>query len=150
MTLKLLEAATHAYAAGIAVVPVVRWDLYDTRYSEHYMGDPRSRRAAYDKSDALHDTAKITDPLLLMYGMTDDNVLFQNSTEFMAKMQEGRLLFEAMVYPGKTHAISGPNVSVFLYQTLQRFLARNGVAPVLHKAEPGRLPTVIILVPSSN
>lgn len=115
------------------------------------MDDPRSRRAAYDKSDALHDSAKITDPLLLlMYGMTDDNVLFQYSTEFMAKMQEEKLLFEAMVYPGKTHAISGPNVSVFLYQTLQRFLARNGVAPFLHKAEPGRLPTVIIQAPSSN
>ncbi len=129
MTLKLLEAAPHAYAAGIAVAPVVRWDLYDTHYSEHYMGDPHSGRAAYDKSDALHETARIADPLLLMHGMADDNVLFQNSTEFMAKMQEEKVPFEAMVYPGKTHAISGPNVSVFLYQTLQRFLARNGVAP---------------------
>jgi dipeptidyl-peptidase-4 len=129
MTLKLLEAAPHAYAAGIAVAPVVRWDLYDTHYSEHYMGDPRSGRAAYDKADTLHDTARIADPLLLMHGMADDNVLFQNSTEFMAKMQEEKVPFETMVYPGKTHAISGPNVSVFLYQTIQRFLARNGVAP---------------------
>lgn len=129
MTLKLLEAAPHEYAAGIAVAPVVRWDLYDTHYSEHYMGDPRSGRAAYDKADALHDTTKIADPLLLMHGMADDNVLFQNSTEFMAKMQEEKVPFETMLYPGKTHAIAGPNVSVFLYQTLQRFLARNGVVP---------------------
>ena len=129
MTLKLLEAVPHAYAAGIAVAPVVRWDLYDTHYSEHYMGDPRTNRAGYDKADALHDTGKIADPLLLMHGMADDNVLFQNSTEFMAKMQEEKVPFETMVYPGKTHAISGPNVSVFLYQTLERFLARNGVAP---------------------
>ena len=131
MTLKLLRAAPHAYAAGIAVAPVVRWDLYDTHYSEHYMGDPRDRRAAYDKADALHDTSKIADPLLLMHGMADDNVLFQNSTEFMAKMQEEKVPFETMVYPGKTHAISGPNVSVFLYETIQRFLARNGVTPHL-------------------
>ncbi len=129
MTLKLLEAAPHAFAAGIAVAPVVRWDLYDTHYSEHYMGDPRTGRAAYDKADALHDTTKIADPLLLMHGMADDNVLFQNSTEFMAKMQEEKIPFETMLYPGKTHAISGPNVSVFLYQTIERFLARNGVAP---------------------
>ncbi|MEO5640338.1 MAG: DPP IV N-terminal domain-containing protein [Sphingomicrobium sp.] len=129
MVLKLLEAAPNAYAAGIAVAPVVRWDLYDTHYSEHYMGDPRTGRAAYDKADALHDTNKIADPLLLMHGMADDNVLFQNSTEFMAKMQEEKIAFETMLYPGKTHFISGPNVSVFLYQTIERFLARNGVAP---------------------
>jgi dipeptidyl-peptidase-4 len=129
MTLKLLEAAPHAFAAGIAVAPVVRWDLYDTHYSEHYMGDPRTGRADYDKADVLHDTSKIADPLLLMHGMADDNVLFQNSTEFMAKMQEEKVPFETMVYPGKTHAISGPNVSVFLYRTIERFLARNGVAP---------------------
>ena len=131
MTLKLLEAAPHAFAAGISVAPVVRWDLYDTHYSEHYMGDPRTGRADYDKADVLHDTTKIADPLLLMHGMADDNVLFQNSTEFMAKMQEEKVPFETMVYPGKTHAISGPNVSVFLYRTIERFLARNGVAPAL-------------------
>ena len=131
MTLKLLEAAPHAYAAGIAVAPVVRWNLYDTHYSEHYMGDPRNGRAAYEKADALHDTKKIADPLLLMHGMADDNVLFQNSTELMAKMQEEKIPFETMLYPGKTHAISGPNVSVFLYQTIERFLARNAVAPAL-------------------
>ena len=128
-TLKLLEAAPHAFAAGIAVAPVVRWDLYDTQYSENYMGDPRTGRAAYDKADVLHDTKRIADPLLLMHGMADDNVVFQHSTEFMAKMQEEKVPFETMVYPGKTHAISGPNVSVFLYRTIERFLARNGVAP---------------------
>jgi dipeptidyl-peptidase-4 len=129
MVLKLLEAAPGAYAAGISVAPVTRWDLYDTNYTERYMGDPRELRAAYDKADALHDTKMIADPLLLMHGMADDNVLFQNSTEFMAKMQEEKVPFETMVYPGKTHAISGPNVSVFLYQTIERFLARNEVAP---------------------
>ena len=128
MVLKLLEAAPGAYAAGIAGAPVARWDLYDTHYSEHYMGDPRTGRAAYDKSDALRDSAKIADPLLLYHGMSDDNVLFQNSTELMAKMQEEKVPFELMVYPGKGHGISGANVSVHLWQTILSFLDRNGVA----------------------
>ena len=44
MVLKLLQNAPGAYAAGIAAAPVTRWDLYDTHYSEHYMGDPRTER----------------------------------------------------------------------------------------------------------
>lgn len=127
MVLKLLEAAPGAYAAGVAGSPVTRWDLYDTHYTEHYMGDPRTRRAAYDKADALHDAAKIKDPLLVYHGMSDDNVLFQNSTELMARMQEAKVPFETMVYPGKGHSISGTNISVHLWTTILDFLARRGI-----------------------
>ena len=129
MVLKLLQAAPGAYAAGVAGAPVTRWDLYDTHYTEHYLGDPRADRAAYDRADALHDSAKIVDPLLLIHGMSDDNVLFQNSTELMAKMQEEKVPFEVMVYPGKGHGISGANVSVHEWRTILNFLERRGVAP---------------------
>jgi len=129
MTLKLLEAAPGAYAAGIAGAPVTRWELYDTHYTEHYMGDPRTGAAAYAKASALTNTKKISDPMLLIHGLADDNVLFQNSTELMAKMQEEKVPFEVMVYPGKTHKVAGPNVSVHLWTTMLRFLERNGVAP---------------------
>lgn len=129
MVLKLLQAAPGAFAAGISGAPVTRWDLYDTHYTEHYMGDPRTERAAYDKANALADSARIADPLLLVHGMADDNVLFQNSTELMAKLQEEKVPFELMVYPGKGHGISGANTSVHLWRTYLSFLARNGVAP---------------------
>lgn len=128
MVLKLLQAAPGAYAAGISGAPVTRWDLYDTHYSEHYMGDPRTDADAYRKADALRDSGRIADPLLLIHGMADDNVLFQNSTELMAKMQEEKILFETMVYPGRTHSVSGPNISVHLWRTIENFLARNGIA----------------------
>ncbi|MGI8932335.1 MAG: DPP IV N-terminal domain-containing protein [Sphingomicrobium sp.] len=127
MVLKLLQAAPGAYAAGIAGAPVTRWDLYDTHYTEHYMGDPTKLRAEYDKSDALRDSAKIKDPLLLYHGMSDDNVLFQNSTELMAKMQEEKVPFEVMVYPGKGHGITGTNISVHLWTTILDFLKRRGI-----------------------
>ena len=129
MVLKLLQAAPGAYAAGVAGAPVTRWDLYDTHYTEHYMGDPRTGRAAYDRASALQDSAKMVDPLLLMHGMADDNVLFQNSTELMAKLQEEKVPFETMVYPGKGHGISGANTSVHLWRTILGFLERRGVGP---------------------
>ncbi len=127
MVLKLLQAEPGAYAAGVAGAPVTRWDLYDTHYTEHYMGDPKQLRAAYDKSDALRDSGKIADPLLLYHGMSDDNVLFQNSTELMAKLQEGKVPFETMVYPGLGHSISGTNISVHLWTTILNFLERRGL-----------------------
>ena len=129
MVLKLLEAAPHAFAGGIAGAPVTRWDLYDTHYTEKYMGDPRQLRAAYDQSDALHDSGKIADPLFIAHGLSDDNVLFQNSSELIARMQEAKVPFEMMVYPGLGHGINGTNISVHLWRSYLNFLARNGLAP---------------------
>ncbi|WP_338504136.1 DPP IV N-terminal domain-containing protein [Sphingomonas kaistensis] len=129
MVLKLLQAAPGAFAAGISGAPVTKWELYDTHYTERYMGDPRTDGAAYAKASALTDATKITDPLMVIHGLSDDNVLFQNSTELMAKLQEAKVPFETMVYPGKTHAVAGPNISVHRYGTMLRFLERHGVAP---------------------
>ena len=55
MTLKMLEADPGLYAAGIAGAPVTKWELYDTSYTERYMGEPQKDAAAYAKSDALAD-----------------------------------------------------------------------------------------------
>ena len=66
-------------------------------------------------------------PLLLLHGMSDDNVLFQHSTELMAKMQEEKVPFEAMVYPGKGHSINGANTSVHVWTTILNFLERRGI-----------------------
>ena len=127
MVLKLLQAAPGQFAAGVAGAPVTRWDLYDTHYTEHYLGHPVANRQGYDRADALNNAGKMRDPMLLLHGMSDDNVLFQNSTELMAKLQEEKVPFETMVYPGRTHAISGPNVSVHLWRTVLDFLARRGI-----------------------
>ena len=47
MTLKLLEKAPGVFAAGVAVAPVTRWELYDTAYTERYLGDPKKDAKAY-------------------------------------------------------------------------------------------------------
>jgi dipeptidyl-peptidase-4 len=129
MTLKQLEADPGEYAAGIAVAPVSRWQLYDTFYTERYMGQPQTDAAAYEKSSTLPDAGRIADPLLLIHGMSDDNVVFTNSTEIIAKLQHGEVPFEMMLYPGATHAIAGPELRTHLYDTIFAFLARHGVTP---------------------
>nr|WP_235522827.1 DPP IV N-terminal domain-containing protein [Novosphingobium sp. Leaf2] len=129
MTLKMLEANQGLYAAGIAGAPVTKWELYDTHYTERYMGDPRQVPDAYRKADTLQETGKIADPLLLLHGMADDNVVFENSTALAAKLQGEGKPFEMMFYPGQTHAVRGPKISVHVWNTIFDFLDRHGVTP---------------------
>ena len=126
MVLKLLEAAPGGFAAGIAGAPVTRWELYDTAYTERYLGNPVTEPAVYAKSGALGDASKIKDPLLLIHGMADDNVVFENSTGLMTALQRAKTPFDLMVYPGATHAT--PGLEVHTWITRLKFLGRT-VAP---------------------
>ncbi len=127
MTLKLLEAAPGFYAAGVSGAPVTDWGLYDTHYTERYMGMP-SEGDNYARADALGNSDKIVDPLLLIHGMADDNVVFENSTAFIARMQANGQPFEMQLYPGQTHSVGGPKISVQLWKTILNFFDTHGVA----------------------
>jgi dipeptidyl-peptidase-4 len=122
MTLKLLEKAPGVFAAGAAVAPVTKWELYDTAYTERYLGNPALDAKPYETSGALADAVKIRDPLLLVHGMSDDNVVFQNSTELYARLQQSKHPFEMMAYPGATHAIAGEGPQTHVWTTIIRFL----------------------------
>ncbi len=125
MALKLLSAAPGVFAAGVSGAPVTKWSLYDTHYTERYMGNPKIDGAAYAKSDVLPHSDAISDPLLLIHGMADDNVVFEHSTALMSRMQGRAQPFETMVYPGQTHSVGGPKISVHLWRTILDFLDRN-------------------------
>jgi dipeptidyl-peptidase-4 len=129
MTLKQLEADPGLYAAGISGAPVTRWELYDTHYTERYMRDPRDVPEAYEKASAIPDATKISDPLLLIHGMADDNVVFENSSELIAKLQENNVPFEMMLYPGYTHRVSGEKIGPHVWNSIFRFLEARGVTP---------------------
>lgn len=129
MTLKQLEADPGLYAAGISGAPVTRWELYDTHYTERYMGDPREVPEAYEKASAIPDAAKIRDPLLLIHGMADDNVVFENASELISVLQESNTPFEMMLYPGYTHRVSGPKIGPHVWNSIFRFLEAHGVTP---------------------
>jgi dipeptidyl-peptidase 4 len=125
MTLRLLQSAPGMFAAGVSGAPVTKWELYDTHYTERYMGMPQDQGGAYAKANPLTYSDKIADPLLLIHGMADDNVVFENSTALMAKLQAAGKPFETMVYPGQTHRVAGPGVSVHLWRTILNFLDRS-------------------------
>jgi dipeptidyl-peptidase-4 len=104
MTLLLLTAPDSPYAAGVAGAPPTDWTLYDTHYTERYMGTPKDNAAGYAASEVTARAGRLKpETLLLMHGMADDNVTFDNSTRLMAALQAKAIGFEAMVYPGLRH-----------------------------------------------
>lgn len=128
MTLRLLQGAPGTYAAGIAGAPVTRWELYDTHYTERYLGNPATDAAPYTASNAVA-VDRIADPLLLIHGMADDNVVFENSTTLIGALQQRSIPFDMMVYPGATHRVSGEGREIHMWRTIERFLQRNVLDP---------------------
>jgi len=125
MTLMNLMQHPELYAAGISVAPVTDWSLYDTHYTERYLGTPRDNPEGYEKSNVFGYASQLSDPLLMVHGMADDNVLFTNSTKLYKILQDLDKPFEMMNYPGSKHSIWGQKTRTHLFHTMTRFLDRN-------------------------
>jgi dipeptidyl-peptidase-4 len=128
MTLRLLTEPDGGFAAGAAGGPPSDWRFYDTHYTERYMGDPKADKAAYDASallPRLPALAKAGAPrLLLVHGMADDNVVFENSVQIMAALQSQSVPFDLMLFPGQRHGISTPAKQLQLWRTYLAFFKR--------------------------
>lgn len=121
-TLMLLAKAGSQFAAGVAVAPVTDWRLYDTHYTERYLDTPQANAAGYEQSGVLHWLAGIeSDKLLLVHGMADDNVLFANSTQLMAALQNKGVQFRLMAYPGAKHGLSTPALRKHVYTLIAAY-----------------------------
>jgi dipeptidyl-peptidase-4 len=84
-----------AFHAAIAGAPVTEWRLYDTHYTERYLGDPGTQPEAYDRSSLLTDAARLRRPLLLLHGMADDNVVVAHTLR----------LSQALLAAGRPHTV---------------------------------------------
>jgi dipeptidyl-peptidase-4 len=126
----VMRAPGH-FAAGVAGAPVTDWALYDTHYTERYLGTPVAQPAAYRDANVLTHAAGLRAPLLVLHGMADDNVLFTHTTALYRRLQDLGLPFDTMPYPGSKHGLlrfqgTGPHA----YATIARFLDRTlGAGP---------------------
>lgn len=121
MTLMLLAKGSDSLAAGTAVAPVTDWRLYDTCYTERYLGLPAANPRGYAESSVFSALDGLRSPLFLAHGMADDNVLFVNSTRLMSELQKRGIQFELMTYPGAKHGLSTPQMKVHVYTAIRRF-----------------------------
>ena len=118
-------AASHVFRAGVAVAPVTDWTLYDTHYTERYLGTPEDNPHGYEASSPLPRAADIDAPLLLMHGMADDNVLFTHTLKLVKALQDAARPFELMTYPGAKHALQERSVAIHRYRCILSFFRRH-------------------------
>jgi dipeptidyl-peptidase-4 len=126
MTLRLLSAASDKIAMGVAVAPVTDWALYDTHYTEQFVGaTPKSNPEAYQNSGVFAHLDGLKSPLLLVHGMADDNVLFTNTTRLIDGLVNRGIKFDLMTYPGAKHGISSRAGQRHVYSTIEAFFKKN-------------------------
>jgi dipeptidyl-peptidase-4 len=105
MALMCMLKAPEAFAAGVSGAPVTDWALYDTHYTERYLGTPQDNADGYAASSVFPYVENLAGPLLVIHGMADDNVLFSNSTKLFKALQDQQREFDMMTYPGGKHAL---------------------------------------------
>lgn len=121
----MLDADT-PFAAAIAGAPPTDWMLYDTAYTERYLGLPEAGRAKpYAEANLISRANLLQKPLMLVHGTADDNVLFENSLRLIDALQSEGKLFETVIYPGRAHGITGKKARLHLDRTQTDFFVRH-------------------------
>ena len=103
---------------------MTNWLNYDTIYTERYMGLPNENPDGYAASALAPHAANLEGKLLLVHNFEDDNVLFQNTLQLANALQLADKQFELMVYPQKTHTVTGA-ASNQMNEMMLEFFDRN-------------------------
>ncbi len=113
------------FKMAMVVAPVTDWDLYDTIYTERYMWTPQQNPEGYRVSSSQAYVSGVRAKLLLVHGTGDDNVHPQNTIQYANQLEAAGKPFYMLLYPNRTHSISGGNTSLHLFNSLTRFVLDN-------------------------
>jgi dipeptidyl-peptidase 4 len=125
MTLQAMLRAPDVFKAGVAVAPVSDWRMYDTIYTERYMGTPEENPEGYKTSSPITYASQLKGKLLIAHGTSDDNVHFANTAELVEKFIQARRYAEVTIFPGRGHPISDAPAQRALFRRMSDFLLKN-------------------------
>lgn len=91
------------FHAGIAGAPVTDWRLYDTHYTERYLGNPRVDDTPYERTSLIALADRLSRPLLLIHGLADDNVVAAHTLQLSAALLAAGKPHEVLPLSGVTH-----------------------------------------------
>lgn len=125
MTLMAMSEGTPIFKAGVAVAAVTDWNYYDTIYGERFMRTPQENHDGYQASSAFTRADKLHGKLLLVHGMADDNVHYQNCVEYAEHLVQLGKQFDMQIYTNRNHSIFGGYTRMHLYTKLTNFFKEN-------------------------
>ncbi|KAJ8888093.1 hypothetical protein PR048_007580 [Dryococelus australis] len=119
----ILAEDDDVFKCGISVAPITSWALYDSVYTERYMGSPNvtDNYRGYEEADLTRRAAELRDKLyLLVHGTADERVHYQHSMALVRAMAEEGVLFRHLTYPDEGHSFSG--AQRHLHKAMEAFL----------------------------
>lgn len=113
------------FKAAISVAPVCDWRYYNTAYTERFMRRPQENPDGYDAFSAFRLLDHFSGKLLLVHGLSDDNVHPNQSMELIDAMVRKGIQFDMQLYPNRNHSILGSVYRKHLYHRWFDFLQNN-------------------------
>ncbi len=110
------------FKAAIAVAPVTNWKWYDSIYTERYMRTPNENKNGYENNSPVNFADQLKGNYLLVHGLGDDNVHFQNTAEMANALIKANKQFDTYFYPNRNHGIYGDNARIHLFTKMTNFL----------------------------
>jgi dipeptidyl-peptidase-4 len=111
------------FHAAVAGAPVTDWALYDTAYTERYLGTPQDNPAVYEATSLLPRAERLVRPLLIIHGLADDNVLVANSLRLSSALLAAGRPHSVLPLTGVTHMTPQEVVAENLLRLEVAFLA---------------------------
>jgi len=125
MTAMCLTEGSEYFQVGVAVAPVTDFRLYDTIWTERYMGLLAENAAGYENASVFKYTDRFKGKLLLIHGTGDDNVHPQNSLRLAdAFVRKGKFL-DQYYYANKNHSIRGKQTTYNVYKRIADYFINN-------------------------
>ncbi len=124
MTVRVMTTPGAGVRAGAAYGVPADFALYDTHYTERFLGTPEENGRAYAEGALLTRMADLEGHLLLSHGLSDDNVTINNFTLLVSQLVKAGKLFETGVYPGMGHVPTGEDRQAHIWQTNIDFFRR--------------------------
>jgi dipeptidyl-peptidase-4 len=113
------------FHAAIAGAPVTEWRLYDTHYTERYLGDPNEHPDVYDNNSLIPLASGLSRPLLLIHGLADDNVVAAHTLQLSSALLAAGRPHEVLPLVGVTHMTPQEQVAENLLLHQLDFLRRS-------------------------
>ncbi|MFT6333540.1 MAG: dipeptidyl-peptidase-4 [Halioglobus sp.] len=110
------------FKSAIAVAPVTSWKWYDSVYTERYMRTLTENEAGYNENSPVYFADKLKGNYLLIHGIADDNVHYQNSAEMMNALIKANKQYDTYSYPNRNHGIYGDNARMHLWTKMNDFI----------------------------